>query len=660
MIVPLTPQLWNMHLPPSKESNMKRKLKLFISLLSITTLVSCNKPQPSGGGGDEPVVVEDKYIMENGVSEYVVLTSRNPQAKESTAANEFVYFMKLATGYNFPVVDDRNIRDNQKYISLGFTTKFSENFPNYDYSAIDRTQSAFFRATKDDNIYLVCSDDFDGDGVLYGVYELLEDLIDYRYYHDTEIHYSTETTINLIDYKPEFIRPSYDIRSISTLYTYTNDVHSKRLRLLNNSRGYEWCRLAYGHSQIQKYLGPWMLDENGVKYGVSHPDWFYDPNMPKPEREGMMIDNALNWCAGDELETVIANRMIEFITAEPDCTFVMCAQEDNHILIDNLPGVREALDTWAKGSQAALQINFMNHVIEKVEAWVAINQPGRELQYLIFAYHSTVEPPLDEKGNPFMELHPKLRIYLAPISSNWSVPFNSPLNRDALVTLEGWNKAAHGQIIIYLYDLNWRMYFANFNNFGAAGSMYRELLKYGINYIMTQGVSDSNSSCFEELRVYCESRLMWDVSLNYDDLAYDFINQFYKEAAPHIKYLYDTIRNRYAYYQTIVDPGSGMGTGDIINTELYPIEFIRQLDIIINEAFDSIKEFEFTDPEHYLLVYNRIMKEYLSVIYMKVYLYADYYSAQEIKEMRETFYFYANYFGITKIGEGIPIDGAIG
>ena len=657
----LTLRLWNMHSPLSEEGNMKRKLKIFISLLSITTLVSCNKPQSGGSSSDDgPTFFEDKYIVENGVSEYVVLTSKTPQMKESTAANEFVYFMKLATGYNFQVVDDRNIRDNQKYISLGFTTKFAEAFPNYDYSAIDRTQSAFFRATKDDNIYLVCSDDFDGDGVLYGVYELLEDLIDYRYYHDTEIYYNRENTVNLIDYKPEFYRPSYDSRSISTLYTYTNDVHSKRLRLLNNSRGYEWCRACYGHSQIQKYLGPWMLDENGIRYGESHPDWFYDPNMPKPKSEGQMVENALNWCAGDELETVVANKMIEFITNEPNCTFVMCAQEDNHILIDNLPGVREALDTWAKGSQAALQINFINHVIEKVEAWVEVNQPGRELQYLIFAYHSTVEPPLDENGNPFMKLHKKLRIYLAPISSNWSVPFSSPLNKDAYNILEGWNKAAHGQIIIYLYDLNWRMYFANFNNFSAVGTMYRELLKYGITYIKTQGISDSDAPGFQEMRVYVESRLMWNVNQNYDDLAYEFIEQFYKEAASDIRYLYDTIRNRYSYYQLVVDPGSGMGTGNIICQELYPIEFVRQLDIIHNNAFNSIKELEHTEPERYTLLYNRIMKEYLSVIYLKVLLYADYYSQQELKEMRETFYFYTNKFGITKIGEGIAIDGALG
>lgn len=643
---------------------MNRKLKLIVSLLSVATLVSsCKKKENRQEEKQEESrykVIDDKFLMENGVSDYVVVLSKNSQSKEVTASNEFTYFMKLATNYNFQVVDEAAVRGSQKYISLGFTAQFKENFPDYNYSEIDKTQSAYFISTKGENIYLVCSDDFDGDGVLYGVYDLLEDLIDYRYYHDTEIYYEQKSKINLLDYGTKFIRPSYDIRSISTLYTYTNDVHSKRLRLLNNSRGYEFCRAAYGHGQIQKYLGPWMLDENGVKYGVSHPDWFYDPNGSKPDKEGSMVDNCLNWCAGDELETVIANRMIEFITAEPNCTFVMCAHEDNHIKIDSLPGVQEALNGWAKGSQSALQINFMNHVITKVEDWVSVHQPGRELQYLIFAYHTTVEPPLDSQGNPIIELHEKLRIYFAPISANYSVPLSSPLNKDTLQMIEGWDKVAHGKIILHLYDLNWRMYFANVNNFGTFPAMYKEFLKYGISYFMSMGVSDSNAPCFDELRIYCETKLLWNVDLNYDELAYDFMDHFYKEAAPAIKELYEMIRNRYAYYQTMVDPGSGMGSGNIINTDLYPLEFVRQEEIIINKAFDSIKQFESTNPERYLTLYNRIMKEYLPLIYMKVLLYADYYSEAELKEMRDTFYFYASKFGITKIGEGISIEGAIG
>ena len=182
---------------------MNKNLKLFVSILAISSfLVSCKKKnnQEEKPVEEEPryEVVDDKFIMENSVSEYVLLVSKNAQAKEKTAANEFTYFMKLATGYNFQTVDDKSIRANQKYISLGITEQFKAAFPDYDYSEIDKTQSAYFIATSGDNIYLACSDDFDGDGVLYGIYDVLEDLIDYHYYHVSEIYYENKSQINLL------------------------------------------------------------------------------------------------------------------------------------------------------------------------------------------------------------------------------------------------------------------------------------------------------------------------------------------------------------------------------------------------------------------------------------------------------------------------------
>ena len=176
---------------------------------------------------------------------------------------------------------------------------------------------------------------------------------------------------------------------------------------------------------------------------------------------------------------------------------------------------------------------------------------------------------------------------------------------------------------------------------------------------MTQGVSDSNAPCFDEMRVYCESNLMRNVNLNYDDLAYDFIEQYYKDVAPQLKELYDMIRNRYSYYQTLVNPSSGGTTGSIDNTELYPLTFVRQMDKVIKEAFDVIEKYKNIDSEYYNLLYLRIMKEYLAVIYLKVKLYSDYFIA-ELDELKEMFYFYAKQFSIDKVGEGIPIEGALG
>ena len=254
---------------------MKKSMLLLLSIVSALSLTCCKKKNQNNEENNGPIVIADKFIMENGVSTYSIVTSKSPQAKESFAASEFNYFMKLATGYSFPMISEKDVRSGQHYISLGDTDQFKANFSDYNYSELDGTQSSYFVSTKDENIYIVASDDFNGDGVLYGVYDLLKYFINYTYYHDQEIYYEQKTTINLLDFGKTFVRPSYDIRSISTVYTYTNDIHTRRLRLLNNSRGSEWCRATYGHSQIQTILGPWMIDPNdplGRKYGESHPD----------------------------------------------------------------------------------------------------------------------------------------------------------------------------------------------------------------------------------------------------------------------------------------------------------------------------------------------------------------------------------------------------
>ena len=55
-----------------------------------------------------------------------------------------------------------------------------------------------------------------------------------------------------------------------------------------------------------------------------------------------MIDNCLNWCAGEELEQEVAKKMIRFIIDEPDAKFFMCAQEDTNTTCANLPEAQEA------------------------------------------------------------------------------------------------------------------------------------------------------------------------------------------------------------------------------------------------------------------------------------------------------------------------------
>ena len=80
----------------------------------------------------------------------------------------------------------------------------------------------------------------------------------------------------------------------------------------------------------------------------------------------------------------------------------------------------------------------------------------------------------------------------------------------------------------------------------------------------------------------------------------------------------------------------------------------------IKEAMAIIEPLKQTDLSLYETLSDRVMKEYLSVIYLKIKLYRNLYSEAEVNEMIETFEYYIQKFEITKQGEGFDINGIFG
>ena len=643
---------------------MKKSIVLMLITSALFSLGGC-KGNKKNNNEDDVTVIPDKFIVKDGLSTYFIVNAKDPQSKEVVAAQELNYFMRQATNVDIPIISEKEVKKDYHYISLGYTSQFKEACPDVDLSEIDNTLSAYYITTKGDNIYIVSSDDYRGYGVLYAVYDLLNRLVDYTYYHDSEIYYEHKDSVNLYNYPNKIIKPTFDGRSISTLYTMNDDIHGQRLRLINNSRGVEWCRESYGHSHIQTYIAPWQKDSaSGKTYGELHPDWFINPSQPKPAENvrGMMIDNGLCYTAGEELEDFIANKMCIFLDREPEAIYIMCAQEDTNYAC-TCERCQKAMREWA-GTQAGLQINFMNHIIEKVEKWLGEHYPGRQVQYLSFAYKPTLQPPVKDNGSGGYTIysdkvkpHEKYRVFLAPIGANYAFDFDAPINKSAKQALEGWSVVAKNQIIMYLYDLNYNIYFVNFNNFSSVTGMYRTCADIGATYMLTQGVSDTNICCFDEMRSYVESNMMWDVNRSYEDLADDFLQHFYKQTYEPMKDIYERVRDRYAYYQTMVQASTGDLSGDLCNRDLYPASLVRRLDDDIKQAMSIIEPLKQTDLSLYETLSDRVMKEYLSVIYLKIKLYRSDYSQAEVQEMIETFKYYIQKFDITKQGEGNDITG---
>ena len=244
-----------------------------------------------------------------------------------------------------------------------------------------------------------------------------------------------------------------------------------------------------------------------------------------------------------------------------------------------------------------------------------------------------------------------LYIFYTPIGANFAFQIDSPKNASVYKNLKDWSVIADGQLIMYLYDINFRNYLINFNNFGTVKGMYETCKEFGVTCISSQA-ADSYTTCFQEMRSYVESSLMWDLSLSYDDLVRKFMSAYYKDAADYLYEFYQILRDRYAYYQNAVNPESGGIYGEINSRDLWTQPVVEKIDKAFDKALESIKKYEESDPALYRTLKNRIMKERLSPIYLKITLLSSYYSEEEIAQMREEFKYYAKMFKLSESMEG--------
>lgn len=639
---------------------MKKKICLLLAAIMLLTcaLTGCGSEESSYGKK-----LENKYLIEDGVSNYVLVLPDEPAKYETFAAEEFTLFVSEATGCTVETVSESNVPSGKKYISLGKTAQFLSAFSEKDLEEVDGTLSSYFIASKDDNIYICGSDDYAGQAVNYGVYDLLHDLIGYTYYCDTEIYYETSKTVNLWSYEKHIVKPSFDMRTHSTRYIYGHHTHNDRLRYINFSQGVEWDAITAGHSQVSVFIAPRDEDENGVRYGTSHPEWFVDPTTNSNAKN----ENQLCWTAGgdaeslDLLQTLIAEELFEYIQMDSSATFFMIGQQDTEFVC-NCDGCTKAMEEWG-GTACGLQVNFVNGIIEKTEAMIDEQIPDRKVLYAIYAYKPTQAAPAKQNSDgtyaPYSDKvvpNEKLRIFFAPVKMNYGFSYDSPVNADVYQDLQGWSAVCDKeQLMIYTYDLNVFMYFVNFFNLGTIQSHMQTYEEMGVSYLLSQGVSDGLAPCFDELRAYCISNLMWDTSRSFAELAEDFIDHYYKDAADAMQGYYDMIVDQSAYYLTVKDPGSGTPSGITNNSVCYPRAFVEKLDAQIEQAMEAIAHLENEDAELYETLKARIMKEYLSNIYLKMNHYKDFYSETEISEMKDIWDTYIAYWNITGVGEGYAL-----
>lgn len=626
--------------------NLTKVISLLLCVVMLFALAACNKNDtPTDNKPDKTAY----NLVQDGVSEYKIVLSATATANELFAANELANFLNLATGAELEIVTDDEYPSSDAIIAIGNTKQAQA---ANAVSGQNLATSSFVLKTVGNSLYVTADKNGDGEACLYGVYQILQDAVNFRVYAADEIGYDTDNdTIPLYNYDKVY-KPTFDQRELGYASIANNETYKKRMRLVWHDTDVRWT--LHGHTQASHFVNPDFSDtlhpeHEGMTYGQAHPDWF----------DG----GQLCWSAGAEMERVAAEKLIRYIENYPQGEYIMLGQMDNtdYCSCDRCKKKMAELGI----NPAGMQILFLNNVIKIAEQWRAENRPEQDVKYVTFAYNGTLQPPVKKDGNGNLvaindqvKPHEKLYIYFTPIETDFAVDLSNQRNLSVMEALNGWNALASGRIMVYIYDINFHNYFINFNNFGTVEGMYRDYLDNGVYYMYSQGPIDTCVPCFQEMRVFVESQLMWDIDQGYDNLVNEFMQAYYRDAAPAVRKFYELIRNRYARYYAVDDTSLGGGIYDSIgDSDIWTENLVNALGDALDDALSAVEKYKATDNELYAKLHDRIMKEYLSVIFLKLSYYQASYTSAQIAEMKANFKYYTTYFQITNYAENDSLEG---
>lgn len=585
-----------------------------------------------GSGDEKKKLKETEFKMvENGTTSYKIVIPDEPSDMIQNASSELQNFLKEATGATLEIVADSQVESADSVISLG-KTNVAKNLGVETTENEELGISGYLIKTVGNNVVIMDDVDGDGEGVLYGVYDFLEDAIGFTVYAADEIDFEKMETVPVYAYDAVVI-PSFDERSLSYYELRMNEEYRHRMRLFDLYSTPKWA--LYGHSQVSKIL----------PYTGEHPEWYCAGGYQ------------LCWSAGDELETAFANRLIELIQENPEAVYFMLGQEDA-TKVCNCEKCQANISADKYGSYSGLQIVFLNHVIEKVEAWRQANAPERELRYVCFAYYFSLMPPVkqDTDGNTVayhQDCIPSDKLYMlfAPIETDFSLTLEDTLNKRVSQAVEDWQKIAPGRLLVYEYDCNFSNYLLNFNNFEVVQKHYETYYNNDVSLMYSQGPVEVKIPCFSEMRIYVESQLMWDLEQDYDKLVNKFMKAYYKDAAEPMRKYYDYIRKIYEEYEQ-------GGTGQIYASldDVYTMKMVEKLDQYTEEALDAIEPLRNTDNELFSTLYYRIKKESISQLWLKLNKFNLYYTEEELNDITLEFYYLCEKCEIESYAEGKDIE----
>ncbi len=473
-----------------------------------------------GGTYTAPEITTPMYIVEDGASDFVIVTEDNADECIATAATELQTYIERISGSELDCIAESEYTDG-KAIILGDT----------DIVSVDTSE------IKEDGFILYSDGEYfaiagpNSRGTLYGVYTFLEEYLGVRWF-TPKLEVVPESKDIVIDANLDrIVEPSFTVRRNSQ--AGADDTYRARTKI-NVSFYYDAPE--YGGAMT------WVMWDVTLDRLVPDALFSEHPEYFAMNPDGTRTTDHVCLSNPDVLTVAVDNARQAILDCEYDAKYIHIGQKDNSNYC-HCDACEKLYDEY--GSISAPTIIFTNAFAD------ALDDEFPYMTFTFYAYGETDRPP--QKGDlrckdnvvPVLcQLHRACRNH--PITECGAIDEQNPtfdslfVEQDTMVAKDHakWVEIAD-RTFIYDYTINFINSAMFFSNFETMQSTMKYMHDIGITgYVYNCG--DGHSAAFNDLRNYLLCKLQWDVNADVEYHMTEFMNAYYGEAAaPYIKEILD-------------------------------------------------------------------------------------------------------------------------
>ena len=446
------------------------------------------------------------------IQDWNITVSDNATASERYAAEEFQNWFNQATGLTLPLVTAQgNANADGGQIAIGaLATLGDEDIQITVESGRVQIRGGVPR------------------GVLYAVYQFLEELVGIRFLTAEHTHIPDASALQIpcgsYTYSPPFsFRWSYyrensdnpafaAKRKVNTVTDAENLGGKTQQQLINHSFH---ALVPYG------------------TYGENHPEYYA---LVEGKRDTNTHGGGPQLCVTNpEVIEVASASAIQQLTERPEATNISVSQADTaaYCRCETCETLNEA-----EGTPMGSQLTFVNAVAERIE------KAHPHVKVGTLAYWYTRKPPETVKPRH------NVQIQLCSIECCTLHAIDNPdceQNQAFCQDTNEWGKICD-DIWIWNYNTNFRSYDLPFPNLRSVEPNVRYFLRNNAKGVFMQANGNGLTGEFSDLRNYLISHLIWNPHLDAETLLNEFVNRHYETAAPpileYITFLHDNVEAR--------------------------------------------------------------------------------------------------------------------